>query len=138
MLALRTHPVHGPLPRAQVLSLTGGGLATVALALLALELAGDAAGVVRGTASAIRTVASVGIAPFADPEDRPAVFAARSALSHGCWLVAYPAAGRLGAVAGLEATFAVMAVAAALGTTVAARRLSSDAAARGASCRPTA
>src|SRR3546814_8763069 len=31
------------------------------------------------------------------PEDRPAVFAAQFALSHGCWLITYPLAGWLGA-----------------------------------------
>ena len=34
-------------------------------------------------------------------EDRPTLFAAQFALSHACWLFAYPLAGRLGAAAGL-------------------------------------
>ncbi len=50
---------------AQVLSLLGTGLATVALGLLAYELAGADAGVVLGTALAIKMVAYVGIAPIA-------------------------------------------------------------------------
>jgi MFS family permease len=50
---------------AQVLSLLGAGLATVALGLLAFELAGADAGVVLGTALAIKMVAYVGIAPVA-------------------------------------------------------------------------
>lgn len=50
---------------AQVLSLTGTGLATVALALLAYDLAGERAGVVLGTALAIKMIAYVGIAPIA-------------------------------------------------------------------------
>src|SRR5680860_377561 len=48
---------------AQVLSLTGTGLSSVALALLAYELAGASAGAVLGTALAIKMVAYVGIAP---------------------------------------------------------------------------
>ncbi|WP_372841402.1 MFS transporter [Phaeovulum sp.] len=54
--------------------------------------------------------------------DRPAVFAAQFALSHACWLLAYPAAGLLGAALGLDATFAIMAAVAAL-STAAARHL---------------
>jgi len=50
---------------AQVLSLLGTGLATVALGLLAFELAGGEAGAVLGTALAIKMVAYVGIAPVA-------------------------------------------------------------------------
>lgn len=48
---------------AQVLSLLGTGLATVALGLLAYELAGADAGAVLGTALAIKMIAYVGIAP---------------------------------------------------------------------------
>lgn len=45
----------------------------------------------------------------AHPEDRPALFAAQFALSHACWLLTYPLAGWLGAVAGLPASFAALA-----------------------------
>ena len=45
----------------------------------------------------------------AHAEDRPALFAAQFALSHACWLGTYPLAGWLGATAGLDATFLVMA-----------------------------
>lgn len=48
---------------AQVISLGGTGLSTVALALLAFELAGGDAGLVLGTALALKMVAYVGIAP---------------------------------------------------------------------------
>jgi Na+/melibiose symporter-like transporter len=48
---------------AQVASLLGSGLLTVALALLAARLAGDDAGVVLGTALTIKMVAYVGMAP---------------------------------------------------------------------------
>ncbi len=50
---------------AQVLSLLGTGLATVALGLLAYELAGADAGAVLGTALAIKMVCYVGVAPVA-------------------------------------------------------------------------
>lgn len=50
---------------AQVVAILGTGLATVALALLAFELAGERAGVVLGTALAIKMIAYVGIAPLA-------------------------------------------------------------------------
>ena len=39
-------------------------------------------------------------------EDRPALFAAQFALSHVCWLVAYPLAGQVGAQHGMGAAFA--------------------------------
>ncbi len=47
--------------------------------------------------------------------DRPALFAAQFALSHACWLVAYPVAGHFGAAAGMEASFLVLAVLGAMG-----------------------
>jgi MFS family permease len=50
---------------AQVLSLLGTGLATVALGLLAYDLASADAGAVLGTALAIKMIAYVGIAPVA-------------------------------------------------------------------------
>lgn len=52
----------------------------------------------------------------ANADDRPAVFAAQFALSHGCWLVAYPVAGQVGAMIGQTAVFAALAVLAGLGT----------------------
>ncbi|MCG8560032.1 MAG: MFS transporter, partial [Hyphomicrobiales bacterium] len=50
---------------AQVVALLGTGLATIALALLAFELAGGRAGVVLGTALAIKMLANVFITPVA-------------------------------------------------------------------------
>ncbi|MBR9838897.1 MAG: MFS transporter [Rhodobacteraceae bacterium] len=50
---------------AQVVALLGTGLATVALGLLAYDLAGDGAAMVLGTVFAIKMVAYVGIAPVA-------------------------------------------------------------------------
>ncbi|MBP2192469.1 MFS family permease [Nocardia goodfellowii] len=48
---------------AQVVALVGTGLLTVALGLLAYDLAGDAAGAILGTALAIKMVAYVAVAP---------------------------------------------------------------------------
>ena len=50
---------------AQLVALLGTGLATVALGLLAWQLAGADAGLVLGTALAIKMIAYVGLAPFA-------------------------------------------------------------------------
>ncbi len=50
---------------AHVVALTGTGLATVALGLLAYDVAGPDAGAVLGTALAIKMVAYVGVAPIA-------------------------------------------------------------------------
>ena len=50
---------------AQVIALIGTGLATVALGLLAYDIAGANAGAVLGTALAIKMIAYVGVAPLA-------------------------------------------------------------------------
>ena len=52
----------------------------------------------------------------ANADDRPAVFAAQFALSHGCWLICYPLAGQIGAGVGQFAAFAVLALVAGIGT----------------------
>lgn len=49
----------------------------------------------------------------ANPEDRPALFAAQFALSHACWLIAYPLAGWAGASLGLPLTAIILAALAA-------------------------
>ena len=49
-------------------------------------------------------------------EDRPALFAAQFALSHVCWLVAYPLAGQTGALGGMGLAFAAAAILGLLGT----------------------
>lgn len=53
------------------------------------------------------------------PEDRPALFAAQFSLSHLCWLLAYPVAGRMGAAFGLPATALGLGLLAAVATGVA-------------------
>ena len=65
MLRVLRHPVFARLFAAQVIALIGTGLMTVALGLLAYDLAGEAAGAVLGTAFAIKMVAYVGLSPVA-------------------------------------------------------------------------
>src|SRR5215207_6186921 len=65
MLPPLAHPVYRRLFAAQALSLLGTGLATVALGLLAYDLAGAHAGAVLGTALAIKMACYVGVAPVA-------------------------------------------------------------------------
>lgn len=66
MINILKHPVYARLFSAQVIALLGTGLLTVALGLLAYDLAGDKAGVVLGTALAIKMIAYVGLAPIAN------------------------------------------------------------------------
>ncbi|WP_439586025.1 MFS transporter [Hydrogenophaga sp.] len=65
MLDILGHRTYRHLFAAQVIALIGTGLATIALGLLAFELAGDNAGMVLGTALAIKMIAYVGVAPVA-------------------------------------------------------------------------
>ncbi|WP_137389602.1 MFS transporter [Rhodoligotrophos defluvii] len=65
MLGILANRTYRHLFAAQVIALIGTGLATVALGLLAFELAGGEAGVVLGTALAIKMIAYVGVAPVA-------------------------------------------------------------------------
>ncbi|MCT8331498.1 MFS transporter [Albidovulum sediminis] len=65
MLAVLANRTYRHLFAAQVIALVGTGLATVALGLLAWQLAGEDAGLVLGTALAIKMVAYVTLAPIA-------------------------------------------------------------------------
>lgn len=65
MLSILQNRTFRRLFAAQVVALTGTGLLTVALGLLAFDLAGDAAGAVLGTAYTIKMVAYVGLSPIA-------------------------------------------------------------------------
>lgn len=65
MLGVLRHRVYRHLLSAQVVALLGTGLATVALGLLAFDLAGEDAGLVLGTALAIKMLAYVLVAPIA-------------------------------------------------------------------------
>ena len=63
MLAALRNRAYARLFAAQVLALVGTGLLTVALGLLAVDVAGNEAGIVMGTALTIRIVAFVTISP---------------------------------------------------------------------------
>jgi MFS family permease len=65
VLAVLADRTYRRLFTAQVVALLGTGLATIALGLLAFDLAEDDAGIVLGTALAIKMVAYVTIAPIA-------------------------------------------------------------------------
>nr|WP_067294373.1 MFS transporter [Marinobacterium profundum] len=65
MLKILANRIYRHLFLAQVIALVGTGLATVALGLLAYELAGAQAGAVLGTALAIKMIAYIGVAPVA-------------------------------------------------------------------------
>lgn len=64
MLRVLRNTTYAKLFSAQVIALLGTGLLTVALGLLAFDIAGDAAGSVLGTALTIKMVAYVGVAPL--------------------------------------------------------------------------
>ncbi|WP_275547838.1 MFS transporter [Pseudomonas sp. Marseille-Q0931] len=65
MLSVLANRTYRHLFFAQVIALVGTGLATVALGLLAFDLAGAQAGAVLGTALAIKMLAYIGVAPVA-------------------------------------------------------------------------
>jgi len=64
ILAVLRNRQYAKLFTAQVVALLGTGLLTVALGLLAFEIAGEDAGLVLGTALALKMVAYVGVAPI--------------------------------------------------------------------------
>jgi MFS family permease len=68
--------------------------------------------------SLVQTPAGRVVNRSAQASDRPAYFSAQFALSHACWLVAYPLVGQLGAKLGFEQTSMVV-VAVILGSAVA-------------------
>lgn len=94
--------------------LFGGGLLSVALPLGVFEpnyLAAMGLWAVIGVGiSMIMTPSGLLLRRSSHPEDRPALFAAQFALSHACWLIAYPMAGWLGSQVGLPITFVLLAV----------------------------
>jgi len=63
MFKVLAHRTYGRLFSAQIIALIGTGLLTVALGLLAFDIAGDKAGAVLGTALAIKMIAYVTVAP---------------------------------------------------------------------------
>lgn len=66
MIDILKHPVFARLFSAQIIAVLGTGLLTIALGLLAFDLAGERAGAVLGTAFAIKMIAYVGLAPVAN------------------------------------------------------------------------
>lgn len=91
MLSVLAHRTYRHLFLAQVIALVGTGLATVALGLLAYDIAGADAGAVLGTALAIKMVAYIGIAPvvgaYADRLPRKTLLVAMDAVRAGVALV---------------------------------------------------
>lgn len=90
MFAILADRTYRHLFLAQVVALLGTGLATVALGLLAFDLAGDGASMVLGTIFTIKMVAYVGIAPiagaFADRVNRRALLVALDIIRAGAAL----------------------------------------------------
>lgn len=103
--------------------LSGGGVLAVALPLGVLEPGYSAAmglwAVLGLGVSLIMTPSGLLLRRSSHAEDRPALFAAQFALSHACWLLAYPMAGWLGPLIGLPNTFVVLAAGVVLGGVVA-------------------
>ena len=112
--------------------LSAGSAMTAALAALALSWSGHASpgywGVILAGWMVLGVAYSASITPggrllrrSSGEEDRPALFAAQFALSHVCWLVAYPLAGQAGALGSMGIAFGVSAVLALIGTLIAIR-----------------
>jgi MFS family permease len=87
MLEVLANRTYRHLLAAQVIALIGTGIATVALGLLAFDIAGKNAGAVLGTALAIKMVAYIGVAPvvgsFADRLPRRAFLVAMDLIRAG-------------------------------------------------------
>ena len=79
MLSILKNRTYRHLFAAQLIAVMGTGLATIALALLAYDLAGDRAGLVLGTALTIKMLSYVTVAPIAS--------ALAEALPRRAWLV---------------------------------------------------
>jgi H+ antiporter protein len=90
MLSILADRTYRHLFLAQIVALLGTGLATVALGLLAYDLAEDGAAMVLGTVFTIKMVAYVGVAPvagaFADRVNRRALLVALDLVRAGCAL----------------------------------------------------
>src|SRR3546814_4434462 len=99
----------------------GAGLLTLTLAGLGVALPGIGNPALRSVLLvgwlAMGVAYSVCVTPggrllkrSSDEADRPALFAAQFALSHVCWLIAYPVAGQVGARFGMAPAFLLLAV----------------------------
>ncbi len=91
MLTVLANRTYRNLLAAQVIALVGTGLATVALGLLAYDIAGADAGAVLGTALAIKMIAYIGIGPivgaYADRLPRRAFLVAMDMIRAGVALL---------------------------------------------------
>lgn len=91
MLSILANRTYRHLLTAQIIALVGTGLATVALGLLAFDIAGGNAGAVLGTALAIKMIAYIGVAPvvgaFADKLPRRSFLVAMDLIRCGVALV---------------------------------------------------
>ncbi len=105
--------------------LAGGGLLTAGLVvgvwIDGLVMLAAVWCVLGAGTSAVLTPAGRLLRRSAHQGNRPAIFAAQFALSHGCWLICYPLAGWLGATVSLATATSVMAALAALSTFIAWR-----------------
>jgi predicted MFS family arabinose efflux permease len=105
--------------------LFGGGLLTVGLFLGLTEptLVGllPIWFLLGAGSSLVQTPAARLLLRSAHEGDRPVLYAAQFALSHACWLIAYPVAGWAGATFDLWLTFLVLGSIAGFGTYVASR-----------------
>ena len=94
MLSVLSNRTYRDLFAAQVVALVGTGLATVALGLLAWDLAGGDAGLVLGTALAIKMVAYVTLSPvaqaFADRVPRRTLLVVLNLIRAGVALALWP------------------------------------------------
>ncbi|MBA3054540.1 MAG: MFS transporter [Sphingomonadales bacterium] len=110
--------------------LSAASVMTIALAALAFSWRGHASpdywGVILAGWLVLGIAYSASITPggrllrrSSGEVDRPALFAAQFALSHVCWLVAYPLAGQTGAAGGMGMALAAAAMLALIGTVIA-------------------
>ncbi|MCB0858112.1 MAG: MFS transporter [Solirubrobacterales bacterium] len=102
------------------LMLIGGGALTAVLFVLS-GIGGIASlllcwFVIGLSLSLVQTPSGRLIQRSADPEGRPALFAAQFSLSHSCWLITYPLAGFVGAGLGLSTAAITLAIVAGAGT----------------------
>ncbi|MPY76157.1 MAG: MFS transporter [Alphaproteobacteria bacterium] len=108
----------------RLVMLTGGTMLGVGLALGAIFQPGFigllAIWLMFGAGSSlVQTPSGRLVRRSSNASDRPAYFSAQFALSHACWLLAYPLAGYLGGVLSFMAAFAILAAVAAASTVVA-------------------
>jgi predicted MFS family arabinose efflux permease len=75
--------------------------------------------VLGAASSLVQTPAGRLLRRSAHEGDRPAIYSAQFALSHACWLIAYPLAGQLGAAFDLSTAFMVLALVALVATAAA-------------------